>query len=88
MFSGLPVDDLLGDGLRLALGHGLGFQHGRLALDLGRGHVLRPQVARRGGGDVQGQVVGQLAEALGAGHKVGLAVQLQHDANAPAGVGV
>jgi len=59
-----------------------------LVLQLLGGHVGHIQVAGRAGGDVQRQVVSELAELLGAGHKVRLAVHFHHHAHAAAAVRV
>src|SRR5690606_35409041 len=83
-----PLDDLLGDGLRLAFLEGLLAQ--RLALgghDVLR-HVLATEVLRVRHGDVHGQVLGQLAEGLVASHEVGLAVHLDQDGELPVVVDV
>src|SRR5690606_18156425 len=73
------LDDLVGDGLRLAFLDSLLAE--RFALgghDVLR-HVLAAEVLRVGHRHVHGEVLGQLAEGVVAGHEVGLAVDLdQH----------
>ena len=59
-----------------------------LALDVRGGDVLAANVARVGSGDVHGDVAEQLLEVRGAGDEVGLAVELDEDADLSAGVDV
>ncbi len=83
-FFQLALNDFLDDLVWLAGGPGL------LAVDLPllgqdlRGDFVALHEPGLGGGDVHGQVVGQLLELIGAGHEVGLAVDLhQHPDLAP-----
>src|SRR5512132_4618967 len=73
----LALDDALDDVVGLALGL-LGVDLPLLGEDVLR-HLLAPDVARVGHGDVEGDLVGQALELVGLGHEVGLAVELdQH----------
>src|SRR3954451_1113944 len=82
------LDDLLLDGLGLALGGGLLTQHAQLGLLVLLGHVLLGDVERVGGSDVQRHLPRELLELVGAGHEVGLAVDLDQHSDLAAGVDV
>src|SRR5579875_264719 len=77
-----PGASLLGDVGQLLSGDPL------LTLALGDRDVLLGDGDRRRGGDVQGQVAGELDEPLVAGDEVGLAVDLDQHADLVAGVDV
>ena len=84
----LAVDDLLPDVLGLLLGRLVGQQLGLLGGEVGRRDVLGVDVERRQSGDLDGQVADELLELVGAGHEVGLAVDLDEHADPAAGVDV
>ena len=83
------LDDLLLDVLGLALGGGLLAQHAQLGLLRPR-RPPRPRETYSGfdGGHVQRHLAGELLELVGAGHEVGLAVDLDQRADLAAGVDV
>jgi hypothetical protein len=75
-------------GSRLACGRSLRAINLLLALQIFGGHVLRLHIARIAGRDVHRDVLQQLLEVLGAGHKVALAVQLEQHADLAAGMDI
>src|SRR5690606_24043137 len=70
------LDDLVGDGLGVALLERLLAERRALGGDDVLGHALAAHARRVRYRYVHGQVLGQLAEGVGAGHQVGLAVDL------------
>ncbi len=84
----LAFEHLLDDVGGLAGGCGLGAIDVLLALEVGGGDVVAADEARVDGGDVHGDVAEQLLEVVGAGDEVGLAVELEEDADLSAGVDV
>src|SRR3954447_1895009 len=82
------LDDLLLHALGLALGGRLLAQHAQLGLPVLLGHVVVGDVEGVGGGHVQRHLPGEVLERLGAGHEVGLAVDLDQHADLAAGVDV
>src|SRR5579871_588865 len=84
----LPVDDALDHLLGLALLARLGRVDLALGRQLGLGHVLACDVARRGRRDLHRQVPHELLELGGLGDEVGLAVHLDQDADLAPGVDV
>ena len=84
----LAVDDLLADRLGLLLDRLVGEKRGlRSGQDLGRDRV-GVDVLRMHPGDLDGQVPDELLELVGAGDEVGLAVDLDQDADPATGVDV
>ncbi len=74
--------DLLADVLRLALGLGLLDEDAQLGVLLVLGHVVLVDVLdARGGGDVHRDVPGERDEVVVAGDEVGVAVDLDQDAD-------
>src|SRR5690606_3730257 len=71
-----PLDDLLGDGIGLALLEGLLAQGLALGGDDVLGHVLAAHVLGVRHRDVHGEVARQVLEHVVAGHEVGLGVDL------------
>src|ERR1700690_39096 len=82
----LPIDNLLGGRRRLSLD----LRRGDLALlgDLSLRHLVAGDVERAGCRDLEAQVLDEGLEAVVAGDKVGLAVDLDQDPDLPAVVDV
>ena len=84
----LALEHLLDDVRRFAGGCGLGAIDVLLALEVSFGDIFAADEARVDGGDVHGDVAEQLLEVVGAGDKVGLAVEFEENADLSAGVDV
>ena len=84
----LSLDDLLDHLVRLAFLARLLLEDAPLGLALLRRDLLGGDVARRGCGDVQGDLVGERLEVLVAGDEVRLALDFDHRADPVVGVDV
>src|SRR6185437_13429848 len=81
-------EHLLDDVRGLAAGGGLGTVDVLLAEKVFFGDVFAANVAGIGGSDMHGDIAEQLLEVIGAGDEVGLAVELDEDADLTASMNV